>query len=229
MVPAESTIAATKRGGRVSQVLPGEGSAAFRAITDLARLPEWNAKMTRVVALPEHFAVGAEWIVEFAVFGRRWKSRSRVESIDAGAMRFAHRTRTDDGNPSFSDWRWEVEHLQDGCRVTVSWDLHPVTLWRRVLLSRIRNHQLARAEVPASLAALSRTFQPTRKNTEQNGEVMSARSLPCPCGVTLTGSDDEELFRLGRQHADEHHPDDNITDDFIRDHVQKNARDAQVA
>src|SRR2546421_496691 len=83
--------------------------AAFRAITDLARLPEWNAKMIRVVALPEHLAVGAEWIVEFAVFGRRWKSRSRVESIDAGAMRFAHRTRTDDGNPSFSDWRWEVE------------------------------------------------------------------------------------------------------------------------
>jgi len=50
-----------------------------------------------------------------------------------------------------------------------------------------------------------------------------------PLRVTLTGSDDDELFRLGREHADEHHHDDNITDDFIRDHVQKNARDAQVA
>ncbi|HEX9549384.1 MAG TPA: DUF1059 domain-containing protein [Acidimicrobiales bacterium] len=58
---------------------------------------------------------------------------------------------------------------------------------------------------------------------------MSTRSLQCPCGITLTGSDDEELFRLGRQHADEHHSDDHITDEFIRDHVKDNARDAEVA
>jgi hypothetical protein len=158
MVPAESTVSETKTSGRVSQVLPGEASAAFGAITDLARLPEWNAKMTRVVTLPEHLGVGVEWVVEFAVFRRRWKSRSRVESINADTLRFAHRTQTDDGNPSFSDWRWDVEPLNDGCRVTVSWDLHPVTFWRRVLLARIRNYQLGRTEVPASLAALSRTL-----------------------------------------------------------------------
>ena len=56
-----------------------------------------------------------------------------------------------------------------------------------------------------------------------------ARSLPCPCGIVLTGADDEELFRLGRQHADEHHADDNISDDFIREHVRSNGRDAEVA
>jgi hypothetical protein len=239
MNPGESTVSATNTNGRVSQVLPGEASAAFRAITDLARLPEWNAKMTRVVALPEQLGVGAEWVVEFGVFGRRWKSRSRVESINASAMRFAHRTHTDDGNPSFSDWRWDVEPVQEGCRVTVSWDLHPATFWRRVLLSHIRNRQLARTEVPASLAALAdlvrtasnhKSDAPAHlENAEQNGDVMSTRSVQCPCGITLTGSDDEELFRLGRQHADEHHPDDNITDEFIREHVQKNARDAQVA
>jgi hypothetical protein len=55
------------------------------------------------------------------------------------------------------------------------------------------------------------------------------RALPCPCGITLTGADDEELFRLGRQHADEHHAADGITDDFIRQHIANNARDAEQA
>jgi hypothetical protein len=55
------------------------------------------------------------------------------------------------------------------------------------------------------------------------------RTVPCPCGITLTGADDQELFRLGRKHADEHHASDNITDDFIRQHIADNARDAQQA
>ena len=52
------------------------------------------------------------------------------------------------------------------------------------------------------------------------------RTLPCPCGIELSGADDEELYRLGREHADTHHADDNIADDFIRQHVASNARDA---
>jgi predicted small metal-binding protein len=51
------------------------------------------------------------------------------------------------------------------------------------------------------------------------------RILPCPCGITLNGADDEELFRLGRQHANKHHPGDNITDDFIREHIRTSAHD----
>jgi predicted small metal-binding protein len=58
---------------------------------------------------------------------------------------------------------------------------------------------------------------------------MTTRILECPCGITLSGADDDELFRLGRQHADEHHADDNIPDDFIREHVRTGARDAEVA
>lgn len=54
------------------------------------------------------------------------------------------------------------------------------------------------------------------------------RSLECPCGVTLTGADDEELFRLGRQHADEHHTDDNIPDEFIRERVRDHAGDVEA-
>ena len=58
---------------------------------------------------------------------------------------------------------------------------------------------------------------------------MATRILECPCGITLAGADDDDLFRAGRQHADEHHADDNIPDDFIREHVRTNARDAEVA
>ena len=50
--------------------------------------------------------------------------------------------------------------------------------------------------------------------------------LQCPCGITLTGADDEELFRLGREHADSHHPADAISDDFIRNHIASQAVDA---
>jgi len=56
-----------------------------------------------------------------------------------------------------------------------------------------------------------------------------ARALDCPCGITLKGANDEELFRLGREHADAHHRDDGITDEFIRGHIDANARDSAVA
>jgi hypothetical protein len=52
------------------------------------------------------------------------------------------------------------------------------------------------------------------------------RTVECPCGVVLSGADDDALFLAGRQHADEHHPDDHIPDDFIRAHIRDNARDA---
>ena len=39
--------------------------------------------------------------------------------------------------------------------MTVTWELHPVTFWRRMLLARIRGGQLAHTEVPTSLAALA--------------------------------------------------------------------------
>jgi hypothetical protein len=55
------------------------------------------------------------------------------------------------------------------------------------------------------------------------------RELDCPCGLTLTGADDNELFVRGREHADEHHPDDGISDAYIREHVAANGRDTVVA
>jgi uncharacterized protein YndB with AHSA1/START domain len=60
-------------------VLDGAPDMVFRTITDIARLPEWNAAMTKVVEAPAELAPGAEWVVEFHALGQRWRSRSRVE------------------------------------------------------------------------------------------------------------------------------------------------------
>lgn len=111
--------------------------------------------MTRVVGPPVALEPGAEWVVEFHVLGRTWHSRSIVDELDEAAGRFAYRSRTDDGNLSEASWVWVVSDDPAGSRVSVTWSLRPVTFWRRVLLGRIRAQQLARSEVPASLAALA--------------------------------------------------------------------------
>jgi hypothetical protein len=89
--------------------------------------------------------------------GHSWPSRSRVEEVDSGRRVFAYRSQTDDGNPSYALWRWEVEPADGGSRVKASWDLNPQTFWRRVLLGRMRARQLRR-EVPASIQSLGRVL-----------------------------------------------------------------------
>jgi uncharacterized protein YndB with AHSA1/START domain len=127
----------------------------FTALTDLARLPSWNHRMTSVVETPAELRPGAEWVVEFRVLGRTWRSRSTLEELDTARRRFVYRSRTDDGNPSEARWEWNVTEHPSGARVHVAWALHPVTFWRRTLLVRMRARQLARTELPESLAALA--------------------------------------------------------------------------
>jgi len=138
-----------------SAVVPASPDAVFRTLTDIGGLPDWNAVMTRVVEQPGTLEVGADWLVEFRALGQTWKSRSIVEELDIPGRRFAYRSCTDDGNPSYARWAWSVVDDPAGSRVTVSLDLHPVTFWRRVLLARIRRRQLTRTELPSSLAALA--------------------------------------------------------------------------
>jgi len=53
-----------------------------------------------------------------------------------------------------------------------------------------------------------------------------ARTLKCDCGEVLTGQDDEELFRQGRQHIKEDHPNLVMSDGQIRDLITAKAKDA---
>ena len=140
--------------GSSSAVVAASPDAVFTTLTDVDRLPSWNQRMTRVER-PAVLEGGAEWVVEFRVFGRSWHSRSTLDDLDAGSRRFAYRSRTDDGNPSEASWTWTVADDPAGSRVTVEWSLRPVTFWRRMLLVHLRARQLAHTAVPASLAALT--------------------------------------------------------------------------
>src|SRR5437667_10595966 len=141
--------------GSVTAELPVSADAAFRTITDIKDLPEWNARITEVKEAPAELTPGAEWLVRVHAMGRSWDSRSWLDDLDADKRVFAYKSGTDDGNPSRALWRWEVEETPNGSKVTCSWDLQPVTFWRRTLLVRMRAPSLAK-EVNESIAALGK-------------------------------------------------------------------------
>ena len=53
------------------------------------------------------------------------------------------------------------------------------------------------------------------------------RAIDCPCGHRLEAADDEELFRLAREHVDHEHPEMDRTDEQIRAPVSADAYDLQ--
>ncbi|MCA1673028.1 MAG: SRPBCC family protein [Actinobacteria bacterium] len=151
----------TTRRGSASAVIVAPADAVFEVVTDPSRMTLWNAVMTEVVEVPEAMAPGSEWVVAFqASRVMRWRSRSRCEALVQSDRTFVHRSGTDDGNPSYAIWTWTVEPEGKGrSTLRVTWELHPETVLRKVLLSRIRNRML-RSEVPASLSALNTLLVP---------------------------------------------------------------------
>jgi len=140
--------------------LPVAADVAFARLTDLDRLSSWNRIMTGTLQVPPDVVPGSEWVVEFHALGKTWHSRSTVTDIDRTAHRFAYRSQTDDGNPSFAGWDWRVTDDGNRCVVTVTADLHPKTFWRRVLLVHIRRRQL-RGELRDSLDQLANALATT--------------------------------------------------------------------
>ena len=131
-------------------------AAVLHVVTSVARLPEWNPAITEVIDAPEHLEPGTVWRVRVHALGQSWVSRSTVVALDTAAGRFAYRSQSDDGNPSYADWEWHVESDGDGSRVTVTVDLHPLSFWRKHVLIRIRRPAL-RKEMQRSVAALGST------------------------------------------------------------------------
>lgn len=125
----------------------------FRTVTDLNRLPEWNKGILEVIELPDQLQEGSLWKVRVHAMGQSWVSKSTLTELDPESSRFAYRSQSDDGNPSFADWAWHIEPDGAGSRVTVTVDLNPVTFWRKNLLIKIRRAGL-RKEMHESLAAL---------------------------------------------------------------------------
>lgn len=130
----------------------------FELVTDLDRLSDWNRAIERIVERPATLEPGAEWVVVVHPPGMpRWRSRSRVEDIEPDT-RFAYRSRTDDSNPSYALWRWDVAPAGDGAQVTVSWDGYPKTAGRKLFGAPLRRRMLRR-ETAESLEAMRRTLE----------------------------------------------------------------------
>lgn len=141
--------------GRASMRVAAPPQAVFDLITDVGRLPEWNAAIEAVVARPPALAEGAEWTVKMhPPRTPSWGSISRVEELDPDRGRFAYQTRNADGNPSYTRWAWDITRGGGGADVTVTWDVFLKTVDRRFFAGPIRKRQLAR-EVPRSLTALA--------------------------------------------------------------------------
>ena len=138
-----------------SHSIATDSGAVFQLLTDPTRLPEWNRAIVRLIETPKPLTDGSQWVVEVTALGQSWPSRSTVTRLDPVARRFAYRTQTDDGNPSYTDWSWQVDDAPGGCIVTVSLTLNPRTFWRRVLLAKIRGRQLRHRELPGSLNELA--------------------------------------------------------------------------
>ncbi len=52
------------------------------------------------------------------------------------------------------------------------------------------------------------------------------RAIESPCGHRLEGADDEELFRLAREHVNRDHPEMQRTDYDLRQRIAADAYDA---
>src|SRR5437016_4400730 len=119
--PATSPLISTLHSARAASP-----SAVFSIVTDVSRLPEWNEAITDVVEAPEHLEAGSVWKVCLHALGQTWVSKSQVSVIDSVTGRFAYRSQSDDGNPSYVDWEWQVDGDPDGSIVTLTADINPI-------------------------------------------------------------------------------------------------------
>jgi uncharacterized protein YndB with AHSA1/START domain len=141
--------------GKASARVDAARQSVFDFITDLSRLPEWNAAIEAVTDKPVALTEGAEWRVTMHPQGLpRWVSVAKVEELDRTSFRFGYQTRNADGNPSYSQWAWELADSGGGTEVTVTWHVHLKMADRKYFAGPIRKRQLAR-EVPRSLTALA--------------------------------------------------------------------------
>jgi uncharacterized protein YndB with AHSA1/START domain len=141
--------------GSATAFIDSPPEAIFDVITDVERLPEWNAAVESVVSAPPLLRAGSEWVVVMHPKGMpKWNSRSAAVEINRDALRFVYRSMSDDGNPSFVRWSWQIAAADGGAQVVVSWEAHPETFWRRMLFAPYLRRPQLNKEVPLSLQVL---------------------------------------------------------------------------
>ena len=103
--PGENMATRESATGRVD----APPAVVFGYLIDVSKLPNWNWAITEVVDVPAELTPGAVWRVRISALGQSWVSKSQVTELDPQALRFAYRSQSDDGNPSYVDWAWQVE------------------------------------------------------------------------------------------------------------------------
>jgi hypothetical protein len=152
--PKEPAMLVTEFHGTETVQLSAAAPDVFDLLVDVDRLPEWNAHVHHVIERPERpLAEGIEWVVQMRAMGGRWPSRARALSVDRAALRLEHRSCSDDGNPTYALWSWQVSPREHGSTLTVAWAVYPRSFWRKLLIARARRPVLA-DEVRASLAGM---------------------------------------------------------------------------
>jgi uncharacterized protein YndB with AHSA1/START domain len=131
----------------------------FALLTDVDRLPSWNTELVEVLERPQRLLPGTEFVVRMHAAGMTWPSRTRVLEVDPSRRHLVYRSVSDDGNPSFTIWTWDIAPHPSGAEVTVAWDPNPRTLLRRCFVVHWRKRCLRR-QVPRSLQALAAVLEP---------------------------------------------------------------------
>src|SRR3954469_6812639 len=95
--------------GQATAHVESTRQSVFDRITDVERLPEWNAAIEAVVDKPLELTRGSTWTVKMHPARlMTWNGVSCVEEFDDDLLRFGYVTQNADGNPSYVRWSWNV-------------------------------------------------------------------------------------------------------------------------
>ena len=152
--------------GTASTHVRASADAVFALITDIDQLPDWNRAIRRVVERPAALVRDSEWVVVMRPPGMPpWKSRSHLQELVPGT-RFVYRSHSDDRNPSYAIWQWDLTPTDTGTRIAVTWDGHPRTSFRRFVAAPLRSRMLEH-EVAASLDSIRTQLEPSTASADQ--------------------------------------------------------------
>lgn len=150
--------------GRVAESveIAAPPDAVYGVVTDVAGLPRWAAETVgcRWVGGATGVAVGARFRGANRRGPIRWSTTCTVTAADPGRA-FAFRVTTVAGIP-VSEWRYDIEPVGGGCRVTESWrDLRHLAmrLAGGVAVGVIDRPAHNRANMRRTLAALKRHLE----------------------------------------------------------------------
>ncbi len=76
------------------------------------------------------------------------------------------------------------------------------------------------------MAARGHAHRPSPSRVSDKEDEM--RAIDCPCGHRLEGANDQELFRLAREHLNRDHPEMQRSDEELRARVAADAYDAET-